>query len=349
MSPQDRKALGKPIASSTPTPHDQDFQDPENISQVAAENKPGKCIYPWNIVSERNTQQFFASTDLACEVTNKAMRNCLLETTLLTGDTLKYPLQCVIHNATSGKTFLLLNTFFMNNAENNLHDHIAAYACEKEAVNYDNFVFIVNPGAHCYLIIANLESKHIFAVDSLIVISNRSIHKYMKKVSRILRAAFSVASLLIMKEKWTFVYCSDVPQQRNTYDCGVHAVVSLFCLANILPLPKQIQSSNARQRIKKLITTNNLSLSQRTKPPKRLKQAKHNVKKTWPKKIEDLRIVQKSIDEWYGTVELTSKRWKTFDARNCSGNKEDAKQIFWLLVASGITKHAYRTIKFFLH
>ena len=33
LSPQDRKALGKPIASSTPTPHDQDFQDPEKKHQ----------------------------------------------------------------------------------------------------------------------------------------------------------------------------------------------------------------------------------------------------------------------------------------------------------------------------
>ena len=55
---------------------------------------------------------------------------------------------------------------------------------------------------------------------------------------------------------------------------------------------------------------------------------KHAVKKTWPEKIEDLRITQKSIDKWYRTVELTSKRWKTCDAQNCSGNKEDAKQIF---------------------
>ena len=45
LSPQDRKALGKPIALSTPTPHGRDFQDPENISQVAEGNKPGNCIY----------------------------------------------------------------------------------------------------------------------------------------------------------------------------------------------------------------------------------------------------------------------------------------------------------------
>ena len=89
----------------------------------------------------------------------------------------------------------------MNYAESNLHDHIAAYACEKEAVNYDNFVFIFNPGDHWYLIIANLKSKQIFAVDSLIMISNRSIHKYMKNFFKILRAAYSVTSLQIMEEE----------------------------------------------------------------------------------------------------------------------------------------------------
>ena len=201
LSPQDRKALGKPIASSTPTPHDQDFQNPENISQVAEGNKPGKCIYPWEIVSEGNTQQLLASIDLSGKVTNKAMLNCLSGTTWLIDDTLEYALQCVIHNAVSGENFLLCDTFFINYAENNIHDHIAAYACEKEAVNYDNFVFIVNPGAHWYLIIANLKSKQIFAVDSLIMISNRSIHKYMKNVLKILRAAYSVASLQIMEEE----------------------------------------------------------------------------------------------------------------------------------------------------
>ena len=49
----------------------------------------------------------------------------------------------------------------MNYAENNLHDLIAAYTCAKEAAYYDNFVFIVNPGAHWYLIIANLKDKQI--------------------------------------------------------------------------------------------------------------------------------------------------------------------------------------------
>ena len=50
------------------------------------------------------------------------------------------------------------------------HDHIAAYAWVKEAVNYNKFVFIVNPGACWYLIIANLKSKQIFAVGSLIML-----------------------------------------------------------------------------------------------------------------------------------------------------------------------------------
>ena len=106
-----------------------------------------------------------------------------------------------MQNATSGETFLLWDTFFMNYAENNLHDHIAAYPCEKEAINYDNFVFIVKPRAHWYLIIANLKSQQIFAVDSLIMISNRSIFKCMKNVFRILRTAYSVASLQIMEEE----------------------------------------------------------------------------------------------------------------------------------------------------
>ena len=71
LSPQNRKAL------STPTPHDRDFQDPENISQGAEENRPGKCIYPWEIVPEGNTQQLLASIDLSGKATNKVMLTCL--------------------------------------------------------------------------------------------------------------------------------------------------------------------------------------------------------------------------------------------------------------------------------
>ena len=168
---------------------------------MAQESKPGKCIYPWEIVPEGNTPPLLASTDLSGKVTSKAIFTCLSGTTWLTDDTLEYALQCVIHNAISGETFLLWDTFFMNYAEKNLHDHIAACACEKETVNYNNFVFVVNPVAHWYLIIANLKRKQIFAADSLIVISNRSIHKYMKNVFRILRDAYSVASLLIMEEE----------------------------------------------------------------------------------------------------------------------------------------------------
>ena len=47
-------------------------------------------------------------------------------------------------------------------AAKDFYDRIAAYACNNEALNFDNFVFIVNPGAHWYMVMVNIKSKKNF-------------------------------------------------------------------------------------------------------------------------------------------------------------------------------------------
>ena len=87
------------------------------------------------------------------------------------------------------------------------YDRIAAYVCNNEALNLNNFVFIVNPGAHWYIVIVSIKSKKFFSVDSLSLVSHRSLKTYFGRIFRIVKATYAVASLSTKEKKWTFICC----------------------------------------------------------------------------------------------------------------------------------------------
>ena len=106
----------------------------------------------------------------------------------------------------------------------NFHDRTAAYVCNNETLNFDNFLFLVNPGAHWYI---SIKSKKIFSVESLSSISHRSLKTYFERIFCIVKATYAVESLTTNEDEWRFIRCSDVPQQ-NQYGCGVHAITNMY-------------------------------------------------------------------------------------------------------------------------
>ena len=78
------------------------------------------------------------------------------DTNWLTDEVVENAIRCILSTAICNEIFLLWDTFFMTYAAKGFYDRIAAYACNNEALNLDNFVFIVNPGAHWYMVIVNI-------------------------------------------------------------------------------------------------------------------------------------------------------------------------------------------------
>ena len=218
----------------------------------------------------------------------------------------------------------------MTYAAKGFYDHIAAYTRNNEALNFDNFVFIVNPGAHWYIVIVNIKSQNIFFVDSLSSVSHRSLKTYFERIFRIVKATYLVASLTTKEYEWTFICCSDVSQQQNQYDCGVHVITNMYCMANNLALPTVLPRHKARNSVKSLISRSDIDiLSTLTKPRDKILLAKIAVGAVWFEEISEIHAVEQSISEWYQlqNTEYRSQKWTVRDAVNCPGNKPTIKQL----------------------
>ena len=119
------------------------------------------------------------------------------------------------------------------------------------------FTFLVNPSAHWLLIIASLKSKHVFAVDSL-VSDLRRFSNIFPSIFKIIWTCFAVARVATSVDEWKFSVCKDVPQQKNSYDCGIHAIVNAFAFINRLSFPSDIPSQKTRNWIRQILSTSNV-------------------------------------------------------------------------------------------
>ena len=245
------------------------------------------AIFPW----EEKKEISIETCDLKRELENKLF--CLSDTNWLTDEVVKNAIRCILSTATSNETFLFWDTFFMTYAAKDFYDLIAADACNNEALNFDNFVFIVNSGAHWYMVIVNIKSKKKFSVDSLSSVSRRSLKTYFERIFRIAKATYAVASLSTNEDQWTFVCCSDVPQQPNQYDCGVHVIANIYCMANNLALSTMLPSHKVRNWVKSLISRSDIDvLPTLTKFRDKIQLAKIAVGAVWFEEISEIHAIE---------------------------------------------------------
>ena len=286
--------------------------------------KDKHAIFPW----EEKKEISIETCDLTRELENKLF--CLWDTNWLTDEVVENAIRCILSTATSNETFFLWDTFFMIYAAKDFYDRIAACACNNEALNFDNFVFIVNPGAHCYMLIENIKSKKKFSVDSLSSVSHRSLKTYFKRIFRIVKATYAVASLPTNEDEWTFICCSDVPQQQNQYDCSVHVITNMYCMTRNLALPTMLPSHKARNWVKSLISSSDVDiLPSLAKSRDKIQLAKIAVGVVWFEEISEIYAIEQSISEWYQLhdTKYCSQKWTVCDVANCPGNKPTVKQL----------------------
>ena len=110
------------------------------------------------------------------------------------------------------------------------------------------------------MVTVNIKSKKDFSVDSLSSMSLRSLKTYFERIFRIMKATYAVASLSTNEDEWTFICCSDVPQEQNQYDCSVHVITNMYCMANNLALPTMLPSHKARNWVKDVISRSDIDI-----------------------------------------------------------------------------------------
>ena len=128
------------------------------------------------------------------------------------------------------------------------------------------FLCLVNPGGHWLLVMVNLLTQHCYAIDSLL----QNIQKFsgiFSNILKIIASCYAIAGSETDVTMWKFSVCRDVPQQQNSYDCGIHAIVNGFCIINELPLPEKIPSKLARAWVRRtfVIATSKCCKNQKQK------------------------------------------------------------------------------------
>ena len=121
-----------------------------------------------------------------------------------------------------------------------------------------------------------------------------------------------------------------MPQQQNQYDCRVHVITNMYCMANSLALPTMLPSHKARNWVKSLISRSDIDvLPTLTKSRDKIQLAKIAVGAVWFEEISEIHAVEQSISEWYQlqNTEYCSQKWTVCDAVNCPGNKPTVKQL----------------------
>jgi hypothetical protein len=113
------------------------------------------------------------------------------------------------------------------------------------------------------------KEKTIFILDSLRM-SDASRRTDFNVLLRIASAAALTSGNKINPDDWTFVYASDAPKQRNSYDCGVFCISNAYAIANaknFLNTPtSRFESNSTRTWIRKLLKENKLPIRLRGKP-----------------------------------------------------------------------------------
>ena len=102
-----------------------------------------KCEYPWE---QKNADFSWSSCS------KKHLMQCLAGCNWLTDEAIETAINAIILSSSKkSESFLLWESYLLQLSMKNTHDEIAAHACRWEALNYDYFIFLINPGSHWYI------------------------------------------------------------------------------------------------------------------------------------------------------------------------------------------------------
>ena len=101
--------------------------------------------------------------------------------------------------------------------------------------NLSFLVFPINASFHWFTAVADMERKLICLYDSMQPRTDPRELCYLKNSSINFVIDYLTNSMNIQTKEWRFVYES-CPQQPNSFDCGVHTCMHLYCLCHGLSM-----------------------------------------------------------------------------------------------------------------
>lgn len=184
--PLDRSSIN-PIATSTPkkVKHSIAMDISENLNEtvvvdeysvdeslsIAADINSGQIIEHGELVSPYPWENHADDHSFAITSRLSVLSECLSGSNWLTDEAIEIAIRSFLAD-TNEEAFLLWDYCFTQLASKNMHDAISGYACHNQALNFDNFMFLCNPGAHWFLVVANLKRKEVVCIDSLTSITS---------------------------------------------------------------------------------------------------------------------------------------------------------------------------------
>ena len=178
--------------------------------------------YPWLEYENKITQQAIT-------------RHCLMNTNWLDGETIENAIKSIINYNTNGyESFLQCDPFLLTFARIDASDTIAKFLHNNEALNRDYLLVVVHTGNHWYLIIVDFLRQLVVSIDSLPSVEDQLTLDFAATFN-IIQTCYAIANMSTNLSSWKFFSCTDIPKQKNWYDCGVH-VIALFINLNWLQI-----------------------------------------------------------------------------------------------------------------
>ena len=84
------------------------------------------------------------------------------------------------------------------------------------------------------------------------------ISNYFVSIFKTIWTCFADHRITTNVDDWKFSVCKDVPRQKISYDCGIHAIVNAFLIINRLPFLSDIPSQKTRNYVRHILYTSNV-------------------------------------------------------------------------------------------
>ena len=111
---------------------------------------------------------------------------------------------------------------------------------------------------HVLLLFIPVLSRCWFDHELLLSCVFLGISNYFVSIFKTIWTCLADPRITTSVDDWKFSACKDVPQQKISYDSGIHAILNAFLIINRLPFLSDIPSQKTRNWVRHILYTSNV-------------------------------------------------------------------------------------------
>jgi len=136
------------------------------------------------------------------------------------------------------------------------YSRVRRWTSKIDIFDMDKILIPIHLGNHWTMLVIQMKKRHIDYYDSL-----GGSHRCVEDMKKYLKEEYKDKKKMDLKDQWTHKYHTNIPHQKNGYDCGVFACRFAECEARNSPFDfSQANMTYFRKRMILEIVTNQIAL-----------------------------------------------------------------------------------------